>query len=85
MPSSIERGKIAQRGEAIAAAVLYDGNGAIRVAMLEDCTRAGSLGCNWPRSRCTGATPPPLIAAYRGANRYIFDYLADEVCPKPHQ
>jgi hypothetical protein len=32
MPSSIERGKLAQRDEAIAAAVLYDRSGAIRLA-----------------------------------------------------
>jgi hypothetical protein len=32
LPSSIERGKIAQRVEAIAAAVLYDRSGAIRLA-----------------------------------------------------
>jgi hypothetical protein len=32
LPSSIARGKIAQRDEAIAAAVLYDRSGPIRLA-----------------------------------------------------
>ena len=45
--------------------------------------RAGSPACSWPRSRCA-ASPDrgdvaEFIDAFTGSNRFVIDYLVDEV------
>ena len=42
--------------------------------------RAGSRPCSWPRSRCaTATTRPRFIAGFAGDDRFVVDYLVDEV------
>ena len=42
--------------------------------------RAGSPACSWPRSPCGGATTSrDFIDGFTGSNRFVIDYLVDEV------
>ena len=42
--------------------------------------RAGSPPCSWPRCRCGAATTPPaFIAGFAGDDRFVVDYLVEEV------
>ena len=51
---------------------------------LEDAPRGGSPRCSSPRSRCGGArTSTGFIAQFAGDDRYIVDYLVEEVLRAP--
>jgi len=58
---------------------------AASVAVLEERTEGGSRACRWLASRCAVTGTRPVHRGLPGTNRYILDYLLEEVLARQSQ